>query len=91
MRKLSASNGVSKYKHLLPDELNGNVKKYFFDFGFRINLPNCIACIPFPEDGHCILYAWEIGLTDSASSNIKPSYKALKEKLRLEFVTNSTM
>ena len=62
----------SKYKYLLCDELNGNVKKYFFDCDFRINLPNCAVRIPVPGDVHCILYAWEIGLTASTSSNIKP-------------------
>ena len=81
----------SKHKHLLRDELNGNVKKYFFDCDFRINLPNNVVRIPDPWDGHCILYAWKIGLTAYASSNNKPSYKPLKEKVRLEFLTNSAM
>ena len=81
----------SKYKHLSCDELYGNVKKYVFDFDFRINLSNCAVRIPVPGDGHCILYASEIRLTVSSSSNIKTSYKVLKEKVRLKFLTNCTM
>ena len=50
----------------------------FIGFDFRINLTICTVRILVPGDRHCILYAWEIGLTASASSNIKSSYKFLE-------------
>ena len=81
----------SKYKHLSRDELYGNAKKCVFDFNFSINLSNCAVRIPVPGDGHCILYASEIRLTASSSSNINNSYKALKEKVIFKFLTNCTM
>ena len=59
-----------------------------FLFNYSIDLPDNYLVIPVPGDGHCILYSWEIAMSASLVSKIKPSYLALLDMTRMEFMTN---
>ena len=47
--------------------------------------------IEVPGDGQCLFYTWEIALAASKTTNIKPTYTALLDMVKMEFLLNENV
>ena len=58
---------------------------------FRLQISNSfdnIRIVSVPGDGHCLMYAWEIGLKASTHSKLKPNYEFLCQLIEFELLSH---